>query len=111
MTHEADPMLSQMEGQAALPRKNGELVFDAPWEGRAFGMAVALRDAAFFEWSDFRDRLIAEVARAQERLPSSTYYEQWLAALECLAVERGLITSEELNQLTDEHLSAGGEAA
>ena len=106
MTHEPDPLLSQMEGQAALPRKNGELVFDAPWEGRAFGIAVALRGGGFYQWSDFRDRLIAEVARAQEKLPSSTYYEQWLAALERLAVERGLITSEELNQRTDEVVSA-----
>ena len=103
MTYVPDPILSQLEGRAALPRKNGELVFDAPWEGRAFGIAVALRDAGFYEWSDFRDRLIAEVARAQEKLPSSTYYEQWLAALECLAVERGLVTPEEL-----EHLSGGG---
>ncbi len=102
MTYVPDPILSQLEGRAALPRKNGELVFDAPWEGRAFGIAVALRDAGFYEWSDFRGQLIAEVARAQERLPSSTYYEQWLAALECLAVERGLVTLEEL-----EHLSGG----
>ncbi len=106
MTHEADPMLSQMDGQATLPRKNGELVFDAPWEGRAFGIAVALRDGGFYQWSDFRDRLIAEVARAQERLPSSTYYEQWLTALESLAVQRGLITAEELNQRTDEFESS-----
>ena len=33
-----------MEGQAALPRKNGELVFDEPWQGRVFGMAVALHE-------------------------------------------------------------------
>ncbi len=106
MTHEPGPMLSQMEGQATLPRKNGELVFDAPWEGRAFGIAVALTDGGFYEWSEVRDRLIAEVARAQERLPSSTYYEQWLAALESLAVERGLVTSEELDQQTDEYVSS-----
>ena len=109
MTYEADPILTQMEGQAALPRKNGELFFDAPWEGRAFGMAVALRDGGFYQWPAFRDRLIAEVARTQGGRVSSTYYEQWLAALECLAVERGLITSEELNQQTDEYVSSAGD--
>jgi hypothetical protein len=32
-----------MEGTAALPRQNDELVFNAPWESRALGMAVAPR--------------------------------------------------------------------
>jgi len=32
------------------PSRNGELVFQAPWEGRAFGMAVALHDAGLFTW-------------------------------------------------------------
>lgn len=31
-----------MSGAAALPRRNGELVFEAPWQGRAFGLALAL---------------------------------------------------------------------
>ena len=31
-----------MSGPAALPRRNGELVFEAPWQGRAFGMALAV---------------------------------------------------------------------
>ena len=37
-----DPRISTMDEQVALPRKNGELVFEAPWEARAFGLAVAL---------------------------------------------------------------------
>ena len=31
-------------GAAAPPRSNGELVFEAPWESRSFGMAVALSE-------------------------------------------------------------------
>ena len=46
-----------MERDVALPRLNGELVFSAPWEGRALGMAIALKDG-----EEFRDRLIIEVA-------------------------------------------------
>ena len=38
--------IADMSGQAALPRKNGELVFDEPWQGRVFGMAVALHEGA-----------------------------------------------------------------
>ena len=51
-----------MEGDVALPRLNGELVFSAPWEGRAFGMAIALMDGGQYRWEEFRDRLIVEVA-------------------------------------------------
>ena len=31
---------------ASLPRDNGELVFDAPWQARALAIAVALTGAA-----------------------------------------------------------------
>ena len=33
--------LTSMTGPAALPRDNGELIFAAPWEGRAVALAVA----------------------------------------------------------------------
>ena len=46
----ADPLVNQavgsLDGVAALPRKNGELVFEAPWQGRAFGLAVTSRPRA-----------------------------------------------------------------
>ena len=54
-----------IEGPAAPPRSNGELVFAAPWESRAFGLAMALHDGGLFEWEDFRQQLIAAVARAE----------------------------------------------
>ena len=59
-----DQRISGMEGEMALPRLNGELVFSAPWEGRAFGIAVALKDGGQCRWEEFRDRLIVEVALA-----------------------------------------------
>ena len=34
--------IADMAGAAALPRKNGELVFDEAWQGRIFGMTVAM---------------------------------------------------------------------
>ena len=76
-----------MDGAAAPPRKNGELVFEAPWQSRAFGMAVALYEAGRFEWNDFRERLIEEIARA----PDAPYYACWTAALERLLFDRGMV--------------------
>ena len=77
-------------------------VFEEPWQARAFGIAVALYDdGEGFEWSSFQERLIEEVRRED---PSATdadalegiYYEQWLAALERLLVEDGVLDPDEL---------------
>ena len=88
-----------VEGTAAPPRRNGELVFQEPWEGRAFGLAVAMRDQGLFPWEAFRQRLIGAIAEA-DRGPAGEdrpgYYENWLAALERLLVERGLVTPAEI---------------
>ncbi|MGH2405021.1 MAG: nitrile hydratase accessory protein [bacterium] len=90
-----------IEGPAAPPRSNGELVFKEPWEGRAFGLAVALRDEGCFPWEAFRDRLVAAIAAADRR-PSDqnkpAYYENWLAALERLLVANGLVTINEIDR-------------
>jgi len=91
-----EQVAAELEGPAALPRQNGELVFAAPWEGRVFGMAVALHDDAAYPWDAFRDRLIAEIARAEATGADSTYYERWLAAFERLLVEQGLLTEAEI---------------
>ena len=61
------PEVAHMEGVAALPRRNGELVFDEPWESRAFGLAVTASEAGAYEWEEFRQGLIAEVASWEAR--------------------------------------------
>jgi len=87
-----------------LPRKNGELVFTAPWEGRAFGMTLALRAQDPFPWTDFRVRLEREIAAAGPEDDGTRYYECWLAAFERLLEERGLLDSKELEARTHEYL-------
>ncbi|MBM3677458.1 MAG: nitrile hydratase accessory protein [Actinobacteria bacterium] len=91
--------IAQTEG---LPRANGELVFAEPWEARAFGVAVALCGERGLDWEEFRGRLIAEIdgwerANGVES-DGWSYYERWLAALERLVVERGLVGSEEIER-------------
>jgi nitrile hydratase accessory protein len=72
-----------VDGPAAPPRTNGELLFSAPWESRAFGMAVALHEAGTFAWPDFQRALIARIT-AWEAAPEGgwSYYTHWLGALE-----------------------------
>jgi nitrile hydratase accessory protein len=103
----AERLIGHMEGTAALPRQNGELVFNAPWESRAFGMAVALYEQGRYQrWDEFRERLIAEIAawerRHREQEEPWNYYERWLAALERLLVEKGLLSQEEIELRTAE---------
>ncbi|HKT59868.1 MAG TPA: nitrile hydratase accessory protein [Gemmatimonadales bacterium] len=85
----------------SLPRKNGDLVFAAPWESRAFGMAVLMNEKGAYQWEEFRDSLIEQVGRVgQEGIPPSEhptqFYEQWLSAFESLLLVRGVIEPEEL---------------
>jgi nitrile hydratase accessory protein len=95
-----DRVVAVMAGRAALPRRNGELVFDEPWQGRVFGMAVALHEQGRYEWEEFRQALIGQVAAAEARGGPFVYYEVWLATFEELLSERGLITPRELEETT-----------
>ena len=92
MTVRPGAEVTDMSGPAALPRRNGELVFEAPWQGRVFGMALAVVERLGVPWAEFQRRLIAEIAAH----PDAPYYVSWLAALERLVLEHGLATSEEL---------------
>ncbi len=100
MSTEPSGKVTDMQGEIALPRSNGELVFDAPWEGRAFGIAVALNESGAYEWGDFQGRLAEEIASAPQDEDASLYYEHWLASLERLLLDQGMVTREELDART-----------
>jgi nitrile hydratase accessory protein len=94
----AAALAAEADGPAAPPRSNGELVFEEPWESRAFGVAVALSERHALEWEQFRGRLIEEIGvwesdHAGERW---SYYERWLDALERLVLDEGLVSADEL---------------
>ena len=92
-------------GPAAPPRDNGELVFAAPWESQAFGVAMALHEVGAFDWEDFRQQLIAEIgdweAAAGRDREDWSYYRCWLRALERLLTDRGLVAGEDLRARAD----------
>ncbi|MFJ9910562.1 nitrile hydratase accessory protein [Actinacidiphila glaucinigra] len=88
-----------VDGPAAPPRSNGELVFAEPWESRAFGMAVALHEAGAFAWPRFQASLISRI-RAWEDGGSPDeawdYYRLWLAALEDVLTEQDVVRADEV---------------
>ena len=82
-----------VDGPAAPPRRNGELAFEAPWEGRAFGLAAAVVQARFGGDRElFRLRLIEAIAAE----PGRAYWESWVVALEAIVAHEGMVTADEL---------------
>ncbi len=78
----------------SLPRDNGELVFEAPWQARALAIAVAVVDRLGLPWDAFRHRLMASIAEEPDR----PYYESWTKALESLVVAEDLATAAALDE-------------
>jgi hypothetical protein len=80
--------LLDVDGAAAPPRRNGELVFDAPWQSRVFGLAAAIVETCFDgDREPFRRQLIRAIAAEPER----PYWDSWTAALEALVTEKGVL--------------------
>jgi nitrile hydratase accessory protein len=104
---------SMLGREDAPPRSNGELLFQRPWEGRAFGMAIALSKKGHYEWEDFRQELIASIADWEASHckddPNWDYYQRWLLALEHLVLKSDLISPEELEQRTLELMASATE--
>ena len=77
-------------------------VFSAPWEARAFAIALGLSEAGLFTWDEFRGHLIAEVGasdRIRERDGTNNqgeYYEHFVRALEAVVTEKGITSREDL---------------
>lgn len=93
------------DGPTAPPRANGELVFTAPWQTRAFGATIALYEAGRFEWSDFQQRLITAIAAHEAEIVDDTQYDYWacwLEAFRSLAAEHGWAGAQTLHDLEHE---------
>lgn len=73
--------------------ESSEPVFHAEWEKRVFGLNLAA--GALGKWNLDISRYARERQHPADYLRHS-YYENWLAGLETLLVEAGLVTPEEL---------------
>lgn len=110
------------------PAENGEPVFKEPWEAQAFSLVIALHESGVFSWSEWSDALAQAIRRdlhlggledvvhrvseavgedvgekTSERMEEKedrpdSYYQHWLAALEHLAIAKGLSGAGELAQ-------------
>ena len=85
--------LGGMDGFGAIDAEPNEPVFHEPWEKQVFGLMYACFGAGQFNVDEFRHGI--ERMGNTEYLQSS-YYEHWLAALETLLIEKGVLSREEL---------------
>ena len=89
MSSTQDPLLTEFE----LPRSNGELVFEEPWQARALGMGVVTMrtlGVGVVEWRDALSAAIAEHGYDPGEDPAAAYYTAWITALERLLAGRGI---------------------
>jgi hypothetical protein len=68
--------------------EGGDPPFAADWEARVYALAAVLRRRGLFGTDELRDAI--------ERLPperylAASYYERWLAAIEMLVAEKGVL--------------------
>ena len=80
-------------GRINAEPESAEPVFHAEWERRMFGLLLAA--GALRKWNLDMSRFARERQHPVDYLRRS-YYESWLAGLEKLLVETGLVTAEEL---------------
>ena len=104
-------LLGDLPGAGAIPRKEGELAFEEPWQIRALALAVAAHDQGRFPWSDFQGRLVAAISE-WEHTPAAErddweYYRHWVRALEQLVIDQGLAEADDITRKAEECVKAG----
>lgn len=100
------PVDLDIDGAAAPPRSNGELVFAEPWQSRIFGVTVSMHEAGYFEWPAFQAELISAISGWEASSPDGApfdYYACWLRAFEALLDSLGLLEASRVRTRITEH--------
>jgi nitrile hydratase subunit beta len=94
---------SMLGGPDSPPRLDGKLLFGDRWERDVFGLALSLSKAGCFEWEDFRQCLIASIARWEAgqcpNQPRWDYYERFFEALLDVIESSGTLPAPEIKAI------------
>jgi nitrile hydratase accessory protein len=83
-----------------LPKSaDGEPVFSEPWTAEAFAMTVHLHERGLFAWSEWAERLSAELHKPDRAVDGSDYFDCWVAALSDLLVTKGIASADVIADL------------
>jgi len=96
-----------LQGPVAPPMANGEVIFEAPWQSRVFGMARVLCEAGHYSWDEFRHQLIKQIEdweshhneRHEVEYP---YFDCFLNALTDILEAKGLCSTVDMSVRADE---------
>jgi nitrile hydratase accessory protein len=83
----------------ALPMDEQGPVFREPWEAQAFAIVLKLYQGGHFTWPEWVEHLSAEIRAARREGDPDlghSYYQHWLAALEKLIADKGLVPRDDL---------------
>jgi nitrile hydratase accessory protein len=102
-------LIRELPAAGAIPRNEGELAFDEPWEVRSLGIVVRMHELGRFAWSEFQRELIDVIAE-WEALPANdrpdwSYYACWQQAAERLIEKKAFVTHWEFDQRAEEFLT------
>ncbi|MDT7598687.1 MAG: hypothetical protein QOK26_764 [Pseudonocardiales bacterium] len=90
--------------------------FDADWQRRAFGLAVALSEFGHYPWQAFQQELITAIGGWEEAPVDARgrweYYEHWVTALGQVVARHGMLEDGYVNpEDRDEHPEAAASGA
>ncbi len=88
---------SEQDHLGPLARRDGEPVFDEPWQAQVLGVASSLVDRGLFSarvWSETLGATLRQAAADGAPDNSTTYYEAVLATLEQLTAAGGAVSAE-----------------
>lgn len=84
-----------------IPHDDDGPVFSEPWQAEAFALAMRLSAEGHFTWDEWARTLSDEITWAQKSGDpdlGDTYYNHWVAALEHLCTQKGLLGSEAMSR-------------
>ena len=85
------------------PMANGEVLFDEPWQGRVFAMALLLEEQECFAWEEFQAVLIEVIDEwelSDARDGAYAYYEHFQEALKRVLATKNVLELKELDART-----------
>ena len=92
---------------SAEPRADAP-AFSEPWQARAFAITLLLHELGLFTWSEWTGRLGHELAAvpdggsvAPDGADPGPYHRAWLAALQALLAERGVVAEDLLADVAE----------
>ena len=72
-------------------------VFAEPWQAQAFALVESLREGGLIDGAEWTVALSRALEAQDPARAGEDYYERWLAALERLLAERGLVAPADVD--------------